>query len=577
MKPRTAYLTLFAVAYASVFITLAIEFGLAGCIYGSIPQKLFNLGAESLILMLPYWVLPRRWRWLVLVPVLLLPLLALSAVWYLRFWGDLPSLSAILAVSNFNSETLRSVLALWRFYDIIPLVAAFATTAIYIGPLRKGAESYSPALKPRLLAILGSIFIYFAHLTIDTLTYMAYVRGNGGDADLRTFPHYFGQHFVTEIKFNQADMINNGFLLALHHQICTVKESLNLRRDLTDEENLRIEQFIQARQLSPIPSDSLLQANREKNIILIIVESLNSQAINPTVTPTLSALIDSPGTISALNITPQTAIGCSGDGQMLTNTGLIPLTNISTAFAVGSHNTFPALPRLVNRFNPTVVFTDNGTPWNGANTYVNYGFEQILTNKDYESKYKALGFDRALMEVADSLLPTLRQPFLLELITVSTHAPFNDINIPTDRINRNITSPNKLEQAYLRMLNYFDSSLAYLISALKARNMLDNTMLILASDHNTRAYLTDNDPSPTIAFIATNTGITGKIDRPALQSDLFPTILLLCGAANSGLWNGVGNSLFYSAQTQQQQQQAAGISELILRGDFFKSKFPSNK
>lgn len=576
-SPRAAYNALFAASFTSIFLTLGVELIPTGGIPGTVVQKLINLISESLILLLPYWLLPRRLRGLILLPVLTMPLLILSAVWYMRFWGDLPPLSTLLVVSNFNAETVRSSLALWRIYDLIPVVAAITTTVLYFSLLRKGAESYKPTLRLRLRAIIASFALYFLHLSFETIYQMRYRYRSGEDVHITDFPSYFKTHFETEIWMNLADLRDNGFVLSIHHHICNTISVYNVRRDLTDTETLEIDRYIKAKKLEPILNDSLLASNRQKNVIIIIVESLNSAAITPVTAPTLSTLIQNPGTVSALNIMPQITVGCSGDGQLLANTGLLPLTSISTAFAVGSRNTFPGLPRLLNRHDPTAVFTDNGTPWNEANTFANYGFKQILTNQNYESKYRLKGLDRALMEVADSLLTNLQQPFLLELVTGSMHAPFNDKDIPESLINQSITAYEPLEQAYLRMVNYFDAAVDYLIGCLKARHLLDNTMIILVSDHTTNAYLNTDDPVPTMTFIATNTGITKHIDRQAMQSDIFPTILQLCGAANSEIWNGVGNSLFGTTQTPENQQQAAEISGLIIRGDYFSSKFDVKK
>lgn len=572
-KSRNAYLCLFAASFLSILLTLAVELIPDGCIPGTVVQKAVNVISESLILLLPYWLLPRRCRILVLIPVLALPLAVLSAVWYLRFWGDLPSLSTIFVVSNFNAETIRSTLALWRFYDVIPVVAALATSVFYFVALRKGAEQFKPTVKYRLLMIAVSLALYFIHLSYETLYQMKFYRRRGVEVHLTDFSTYFKNHFNTGIWLNFADMRDNGFILYIHHNICNTISTFNIVRHLTDKETLKITEFIAENRFEPILNDSLIAANHQKNVIVIIVESLNSDAITPQVSPTLSSLIERQGTVSALNITPQITIGCSGDGQLLANTGLLPLSSISTAFAVGSRNVFPALPRLINRCNPTVVFTDDGTPWNEANTFAHYGFEKIVVNNDYATKYKTKGLDRALMEVADSLIGKLQQPFLLELLTGSMHAPFNDQNIPQSEINQSITSPNKQEQDYLRMVNYFDASVNFLIGALQARNLLENTMIFIISDHTTNAYIKPNTPAPTMAFIAANTGITAKIESNRLQSDVFPTILQLSGANDSTVWKGAGRTLLGIGQDEEWQITAKEISELILRGDYFKEKF----
>lgn len=141
---------------------------------------------------------------------------------------------------------------------------------------------------------------------------------------------------------------------------------------------------------------------------------------------------------------------------------------------------------------------------------------------------------------------------------------------------------------YLTMVNFFDRSLAGFIKELKEQGLYDNTILIIASDHSQDiASLSSGGMTDTpMAFIATNTGVSEKINRKVGQIDIFPTIIDICGSGCAG-WKGLGTTIlnpdlksayvpeegFKGEETHlsKRQQQAYDISENILRGDFFKN------
>ena len=77
------------------------------------------------------------------------------------------------------------------------------------------------------------------------------------------------------------------------------------------------------------------------------MESLNAVVVNMHVngrplTPVLNRLLEAEGTISCLNVISQVKDGGSSDGQMIYNTGLLPIKNGSAAMLFGS-NDYPSL------------------------------------------------------------------------------------------------------------------------------------------------------------------------------------------------------------------------------------------
>ena len=96
--------------------------------------------------------------------------------------------------------------------------------------------------------------------------------------------------------------------------------------------------------------------------------------------------------------------------------------------------------------------------------------------------------------------------------------------------------------------------------------MADNTMVVIASDHNAPGT-TKPDGSPAdIVFIAANAGRTLHIDEPVHQVDVFPTILDLMGVQSA--WRGVGHSMLGPQRGESDPRQAT-VSDSLLRSDYF--------
>jgi phosphoglycerol transferase MdoB-like AlkP superfamily enzyme len=348
-----------------------------------------------------------------------------------------------------------------------------------------------------------------------------------------------------------------------------------------------------------IPGTPDFSANKDKNVVIILVESFNSdvifQKINGNeITPVMNALVNAENTVSALNIVPQVKEGCSNDGQLLTNTGLLPLDKGVSSMLFGDRNIYPSLPRILARKKPTVIFGDNGATWNQTGAYEGYGFEEILNIHDYEKAAEEKGRDAAMMDLGIEIISRLEEPFLLELVTFSMHVPFKEKAVPTEEWLKT-DSLEENERNYYNITHYFDRSLGDFINKLKSMNKYDDTVIFIVSDHSqgiakNKKVFKDGDNNRQdflpMAFIALNTGHTQKVDAPAGQVNVFPTILHILNRNNEP-YHGIDRSLLdpqlSSSVTQQgktkgnatlseisRQKRAYDIADSIQRGDYFR-------
>lgn len=531
---------------------------------------------DAAMLLMPYWLLPRRLRWSVLIPVWVLAFWYTGCIWYYRFWVDFPDITSIFLVDNFNSELVNSVTALWQWRDL-GIIALAVTATIYYCYNRKRIETGSPSGKQRLSAIIATIVLYFVGQVGYSSIMRRYFNSEKVAFDMQQATY---MRLVNTNSVQTHSIRINGFLTHYIASAIYAFETFSVNRTLTVDEVNKIDSFIANSGFTFALSDSLQEANSTKNIILIVVESLNSSVIGAEckgkpVAPTLTALNSSDSVFSALSVETQTRFGGSGDGQLLANTGLYPLPRFSTSILLGSKNTFPGLPKLLGRRKSLAIFADANQSWNENETFKNFGFDRTMCNLDYEDALHKLGSDAAMFHVADSIIPTLTEPFFLELLTTSMHIPFEDPEIPQAMIPEWITLPDSTvgpTEKYFRMVNYFDTALAGFIKSLKKHNLYDNTLIFIVSDHAQNVTTGNRHTDEKMTFMAVNSGIGAKVTRPTGQIDVFPTILQLAGVSDSIIWKGAGASMLGPAQAEQHIRLATEISKLILRGDYFKGK-----
>ncbi len=330
-----------------------------------------------------------------------------------------------------------------------------------------------------------------------------------------------------------------------------------------------------------------------KNLVLIIVESLNAFVVNREVnghevTPTLNALIREPGTVSALNVLSQILSGVSSDGQFLYNTGMQPSSEMTTVYYFDK-NQYASLASAVRDKYKFEMICESSAVWNHGTTTIAYGYDSLYAKIEYEGDDQ--GQDGKMFTKALSVLDTISVPFFAELTTISMHGPFED---PA------VCQPEWIAQAqlteemrkYLTVTNYFDAELGKFLEALKQRGVYDETMFVIASDHCIAVNgMTDEErQGRRIVFVAANTGVTEQIDRVVGQVDVFPTVLDLMGRYEDASWTGVGLSMFnpHCQGALDKEGNVVGapndtayvshlkaareVSNIMLRMDYFKSK-----
>lgn len=553
------------------------------------------LGTECMLIFAPLWIVAKRLRWISCLIICVCNLFLFANVLYYRYWQDLIPIYSIFDHACYNSFVFNSIASLTTYSDCIYLVfPAFSVVAFH---WLRIASLESLPLNKSLGVITFSVTCFLA-VFILTINSRKNYRNSVGDYNF-TFSDSFMEKFAPSSS-RTYQWQNNGLICYLTSQMLHISDYSQLK--LSTEEMAEINEFIKyTYDISPTDSLQAFKGNTKKNLILIIVESLNANIINKRVnsheiTPTLNRLSIQNGTICCFNVMSQVKDGGSADGQMIYNTGLLPIKNGAAAMLFGT-NEFISLADVLKKTEAKEIIAESSNIWNHRITSEKYGYQYLIDNvsNEMDGSNKS-GHDAAVFNAAIKEIPNMKQPFMLELTTLSMHFPFIDPNAETAAFLKNIEDsvPENIAN-YYRMTNYFDTQLDKFLSALNEKCYYDNSVIVIASDHNDVKGSNESETDTPIVFMALNTGCTKRIDRITAQVDAFPTILEIMDAdAMSGWgWNGLGISMLHSdnnsaadnrgilhghsnSTIDRQKLDAWEISDMIIRSDYFSSYMKSD-
>ena len=486
--------------------------------------------ANALVLMSPFWLLKRRWRILIWVPLTLLTIWCLLQVCYCRAYDDLMPMRSLTMTSNVNKTLFDSFFSLLEWKDlliVVPflLLLAFRWRSIDHAGVKKRIMAFATTM---LIALLVGV--------------VGYATPDGN----------YKKRFL--YNFSNSDYFAlNGLIPYCSYSIC---QSISHSRTVTDAERTAADRFLQD-QCPQYDDNRYSTAPLQRNLVFIIVESLHTWPIGMEVdgrevTPRLNSLIADEGTIFAPHVLFQTCHGHSSDAHFIYNTGLLPLRDDVVAVYYGD-GPYPSLASALSGYDCRMIVCDDKGYWNQAVTSQTYGFNDLFSREQLVAsgamQRHANVEDAALTDYAATLLPQLRQPFFLEMVTMTMHTPY-----PQDKVRHSwILDSDTLTaeaRSYLNCVNHTDSCIGAFIDALRLNDLAGNTVVAIASDH-TQIYrnrvmgISDYDAVPDdwgIPMIIAGCDTTLRYEPVIGQIDMFPTLLDVMGA-NVYPWKGLGHSL----------------------------------
>ena len=538
----------------------------------------FWLPKISVSLFLASFVFFSKRNWWTIVIALFLNLWCLANTIYFRSRGLLFDGFTFTMASNMDGFW-GSLIMYFLPKDIIPFLLTVIYAVLLI--LINNKVPYTINLKVGSCAVLISfIFSWYSLATTNHFfTNYAYEMSDQRPPKHTNIYYMKKNPFSYNYRMSLMPMTNMSYgfehFSAVHGFVYVMldylhnKNSMEHPYQLSEQEVVEIQKFLGT---SP-------DINYDKPLIIFIVESLENWAVNENIMPHLYKCMQTHHHLYATNVKPQVRVGTSADGQMIINTGILPVEVGATCFRF-QYNVFPS---LVNRQDSAAcVLTHETKVW----------------NQEVMSKAYGYSITDGSTSVSDSLLAIrmlhyIRNDYKTVMgITVRSHAPFTDGIYSTLSMPKQM--PNEMSN-YLKCINLADEGMALILDSIKLIPQLENAVIVITGDHNIfykekrdefykycKKYNDDFDVlqgNCPLIIISDDLDSTINIEDEVYQMDIYPTLLAITNNQNY-YWQGFGVNLLEPNNIYNRpisEKEASILSEKIITSNFFSTTILNGK
>lgn len=548
-----------AAYWIAVVIFSAVNLSVVYCVLFaggamSLMSRTISAVADSLLLFMPMIFL--RGKWIRVIPVwfVLLALLGLANVLYFRNFNDCISGISYFSAAGFNRFAFDGALGSLR-----PSDAVFGITSLAVVILTRRLSSDYAGLSIRMRGLYAAVSVVFISAQFAlSVRRISIFNSTDAKGALREYADSF--RLRTTWKSYVMDYGFSGYLVR------SVAETCGGGYTLTDADRRELMTFLD-RDVGVLSSDlrSAFAGNRGKNLILIIVESLNSKALflpeSGMTAPCLAGLCSDSSVLFYPRVEAQTGHGRSSDGQFIYNTGMLPLRGeaLVSRFADAC---YPSLAKSLGYESVEVIGEDRSL-WSHALTSRSYGFDMLVDNVVAPDVPVALQ-DSLIFKRAAEIADTFSAPFFMQVTTIGMHKPYNrptGVSLPFTSI------ADERDRHYMEAVNAFDRAFASFLTHLKENGIYDRSVIVVAADHEEMyPLLSERFSEKEIPVFILNCGV-GRGDVEATggccQADLYPTVLDVMGVECR--YRGFGRSFLRAGSDRIPYDKAIGLSEKLIR------------
>ena len=282
---------------------------------------------------------------------------------------------------------------------------------------------------------------------------------------------------------------------------------------------------------------------QDKNLIFIMAESFDEIAINKELTPTLYKL-KTEGIVFNNYFAPKYPAS-TADGEYMLEWGTLPIIGENYSLIDMVYNTNPyLLPRVFKNMNyKTYVYHDYSGYYNLRKGYFNTlnfdGYRYCGEGIDTRCEF----FHGSDMDMMDQSIDDFinQDKFYAYYITLSGHGSYDSSNFVAEKHLSKVSSlPYSYQIKYYLAANIdFDLAMEKLVTKLEQANKLDDTVIVISSDHSPY-YLSNYEVNSVSSIdrdnkfdrnrgslIIYNSGLKKNyvVDKYAMNIDVLPTIL----------------------------------------------------
>ncbi len=306
-------------------------------------------------------------------------------------------------------------------------------------------------------------------------------------------------------------------------------------------------------------------------VVILLVESLESWAVNKDFMPNLEKFIHGDNVLFANRVKPQILAGTSSDGQFIVNSGLLPIDHGALCFTY-PRQTYPSIASNAAGKSVTLV-PHSDEVWNQ---------KEMSKAEGYQSTVQIGVSDE---EVFGSVLEYVGNGYqVVQTLTVSSHVPFS---YGAERSTLK-TSPGMplMMSNYVKCMNYTDRNIGAILSQTGEDGLLHNATIVITGDHTIffkdrrksllkycgREGLSYSVGEPYCPLIIYSPHIKGnvKVEEECYQMDVYPTVMALLGNPDP-VWDGFGIDLSNpESRRRVTADRAMRLGNKAVRNDLFK-------
>ncbi len=239
---------------------------------------------------------------------------------------------------------------------------------------------------------------------------------------------------------------------------------------------------------------------KDKNLIFIMMESMDNWMVNEEVTPTMYEMMNH-GFNFNNHYSPAYVTGETANTEFIANTGMYPSVNklspnyayVDNTYPYSIANLFKKEGYIVNSFHRT-----NGFIYNRSAMHISLGYEKYHSYVDMGIAEENLDLDSYIINNGYNKIVNKNNKFMSFVITYSPHSPYTYEKIECQ------TNLSEIKKIYPDLDNEellcaysaareTDNMFKLLLEKLKEDNLLEDTIIVAFSDHPNNLVILDDE------------------------------------------------------------------------------------
>lgn len=332
------------------------------------------------------------------------------------------------------------------------------------------------------------VIIFLAITTICSLRVFADYKLAGYDPTLGDYYNSVNFRFIYDNydDNNKSLFVSGLFEYTLRNPYIYLKKEKKIN---SSEKKTYVDNYISENKLENNDND-YTGIFENKNLIYIMLESVDNWLVNKDDMPNLYKL-SKEGIDFKNRYSVQSGSGYTLNTEFALNTGFYSTKNIA-AYEYANNDFSASLPNMFKNKGYTVnsIHANSGTYYSRTNLHNSFGYENHydldyiikLTGKDndYKNDYNLVKEPKVL----DLMLP-LDNKFVTFFTTYSVHLPYQN----NEFCDLKFKDKKYTEIECIKYLaSITDDMIGKLVDELKVRNLYDDTVIVVASDHHIYGY-----------------------------------------------------------------------------------------